>query len=194
MKTCTHFENIIYYWISWTEYYCRITRTYRRKSKRCTLSCQLNEWLFVRSSSIRKASILLRKISTCQRQLFCAMWENMGMGRLKTSTYVQGTPNLARYSAMSKSWTCQVYYRINKHIFWPYTSRSPKVIIWMCISFKVDVPEAWQHNKQAGSDWFSSFLKILSSLLIRVPIAQALTERRASIRRMLSSCIQNQLM
>ena len=67
------------------------------------------------------------------------------------------------------------YIRESANIYFGLTPIEVRKFAYECaVTFKIKVPDSLLHNKQAGPDWFTSFLKRHSNLSIRMPEATSL--------------------
>ena len=157
-----------------------MTRTYRRKSKRCSLSSQLvktavNEVIVYQKS----VNSVAQDLNIPKTSLLRYVRKQKSESHEKFEIQVGYSKHRQIFSDAQESKLVE-YITESANIYFGLTPVEVRKLAYECaISFNVDVPESWQNNKQAGPDWFTSFLKRHSSLSIRVPEATSLARAKS---------------
>ena len=152
-----------------------MTRTYRRKSKRCTLLRQLIEGALREVIVYKKSVCSVAQALNLLKTSLVRYVRKHGYGSPENLDIRVGYTKPRQVFSDEQEAELVKYIIESANIYFGLTPVEVRKFAYECtVSFKVDVPEAWNHNKQAGPDWFSSFLKRHNSLSISVPEATSL--------------------
>ena len=100
-------------------------------------------------------------------------------GRLASPPSVGYNSHNRVFSPKLEEKLCQ-YILESSDIYYGLSPKDIRKLAFKCAKFLgIDMPNSWKANQQAGSDWFSSFMKRNSQLSIRKPQATSLARATA---------------
>lgn len=159
-------------------------RNYRRKTERGNAS----QDMFKRAAAIletdEKQTIrgVARDLGLCHVTLFRYLKKKKAAkedGKPESSIIVGYRPNRQVFNQEQEG--ILVKYLIKcSNIYYGLTPKDVRKLAYGCASkYKISMPESWQKNKEAGSDWFGAFIKRNTNISIRAPEATSLSRATA---------------